>query len=44
MIANLARRKDPHTLQPGADRKTLVQREPDKNAHFVGAGAVRDSG
>jgi hypothetical protein len=44
VVTNLARQKDPHTLQPGANEKTSVQSEPDKSAHFAGVGAVPDYG
>jgi hypothetical protein len=33
-----------HELQPGSDRETLVEGEPDESAHFSWAGVVPDSG
>ncbi len=42
--ADLARRGDPHTLQPGADKEPTVQGEPDEGAHLVRAGAVPNFG
>jgi hypothetical protein len=42
VIANLAHRGDPHTLQQGADREPLVQGEPDEGAHLAQVGAVPD--
>ncbi len=42
--ADLARRGDPHTLQPGVDREPTVQGELDEGAHLAGAGVVPNFG
>jgi len=42
--AHLAVRGNAHDLQPGSDRETLVEGEPDESAHFSWAGVVPNSG
>ncbi len=42
--ADLARKGDPHALQPGANREPAIQGEPDEGANLVGVGAVSNSG
>lgn len=42
--ADLARKGDPHALQPGANREAGVQGEPDEGANLVGLGAVSKFG
>lgn len=41
---DLTHRKDPHTLQPSADREPTVQCEPNEGAHLAGARAVPNFG
>lgn len=44
VVAYLAHRRDPHTLQPSADRELAVQGEPDEGANLARAGAMPNSG
>ncbi len=41
--AHLAMGGNAHELQPGSDRETLVEGEPDESAHFFWAGVMPNS-
>ncbi len=43
-VAHLAVGGNAHELQPGSNRETLVEGEPDESAHFSWAEVVPNSG
>ncbi|CAM6069644.1 unnamed protein product [Sphagnum tenellum] len=43
-VTHFALGRDPHELEPGADREALVESEPDENAHCPWAGVVLNFG
>jgi len=42
--ANLARSRDPHALEPNANREPAIQGEPNENSNLARARAVPNSG
>jgi hypothetical protein len=42
--ANLTVGGDTHDLQPGSDRKAMIEGEPDEGAHLFWSGVMPDSG
>jgi hypothetical protein len=44
ITADLARRRDPHALEPSANREPAIQGEPNESSNLAGAGIVPNFG
>ncbi len=41
---DLAHRRDPHALEPSANREPLIQGEPNESSNLAGAGVMPNFG